>query len=288
MWIRRVAASVTALAYAPDGRTLYTVEGGRVSAWDIASRQPTRLARLDALDASNACALCVVGHGRYLVLDAWYHCRAWDLQEMKPLPEVDVTRWFPPSAPGDTAVRFISPSGQLVHSRDVLTGRTATLVRKPRGMSTLRLFAFTPDDRKVALVDDEYRAALVTVGSGKSVALSPPRNAWVHYIQFSPDGSALVWVFSNTMYVTATADLRGPGVPIPWRPGVLALHPTAPILVALDTEYRPALFGLRTGEVIRSFDLDLGSRVRRVAFSPAGLTCAVAGTTRFAVFDVDL
>jgi hypothetical protein len=289
MWIRRVAAWIRALAYAPDGRTLYTLEGGRVSAWDIASRKPTRLARLDFHHAGTASALCVVGNGRYLVLDAGYRCLAWDLQKMKPLPEVGVTGGSPPTAPGDTAVRFISPTRQLVRSRDVVTGKTTTLVRTPHGLGKLQLFAFTPDDQKVVLMDDSNRTALVTVASGKSVALRPPRNEWTPGIRFSPDGSALVWVLGTGIHVIPTADLRDPGVRIPCRPvSVFALHPTAPIFAALDSEDRLTLFGLRTGEVIRTFDLDLGRWIRLVTFSPAGLTCAVAGTTRFAVFDLDV
>jgi WD40 repeat protein len=285
MWIRRVGATLRGLAYAPDGRTLYTLEGGRLSAWDIASRKPTRLARLDAVTGSNANALCVVGNGRYLVLVAWNRSRAWDLQEMKLLPEFEVTGW---SAPADTAVRFISVSSLVVRSHNIPTGKTTTLVRRPQGMSDLRLFAFTPDDRKAVLVDNQRHSALVTLASGKAVALKPPQDEWVRDIRFSPDGSALVWAFRTGIHVRDTAHLRAPGVSISCRPGVFALHPTAPILAALDSESRLTLFGLRTGEVIRTFDLGLGRWVRRVTFSPAGLTCAVAGTTRFAVFDVDV
>ena len=46
MWIQRVSESVRALAYAPDSQTLYTVEGDRVRAWDLASRRSKVLLRL--------------------------------------------------------------------------------------------------------------------------------------------------------------------------------------------------------------------------------------------------
>ena len=61
------------------------------------------------------------------------------------------------------------------------------------------------------------------------------------------------------------------------------------MFAALNADKVLTLFGLDTGDPIRSLDFALGRSVRCVAFSPDGLTCAVGGSNkRFAVFDVDL
>jgi WD40 repeat protein len=286
MWIRRLAARVNALAYAPDGGTLYTLEGGRLRAWDIASRAPTQLARLDHVSNSNTRAMDFVG-GRYLLIRT-SGVLVWDLREGRMLPPDAIRGSGTPVNPHSTELRFISKSGELVRSCDLLTGKARTLVRKVRGMSALRLFAFTPDDRKAVLMDDQYRKVLVTVADGKAVEFTPPPFLCVYDVRFSQNGSALVWVSAQSIHARDVADLGGPGVSISCQPHFLALHPTAPICVTIHRNCRPTLFSLRTGEVIRTFDLNLGRWMMQVAFSPDGLTCAVAGTAGFAVFDVDL
>jgi WD40 repeat protein len=286
MWIRRVAARVKALAYAPDGRTLYTVEGGRVSAWDIGARAPTRLFRLEGPAVANARGLDVLG-GRYLRIDTT-GAPVWDLVDGRVLAETEVRGHGAPVNANSTELRFISRSGELIRTNDLLLGKPRTIVRKPDGMSKLRFFSFTPDDKKVALGDDAYRYALVSVATGKAVALRSPLNRGVNDLRFTPDGSALVWHFSGLLHIRAVAGRKGPGASVStfWR-SEFALHPTAPVGAALTGVTRFTLFDLRTGEEIRTLELNLGW-ARRVAFAPTGLTCAVAGTTAFAVFDVDL
>jgi hypothetical protein len=285
MWVRRVGATVLALTYAPDGRTLYTVEGGRVSAWDIASRAPTRLFHLPYPAGTNTRSLDVIG-GRYLRVGL-PDPPVWDLEDGRLLAATEVKGRGAPVDPATTELRFISPDGALIRSCDLLTGTARTLVRKPRGMGRLRLFAFTPDDRKVAFVDAMHRCALVTVSTGESVELVLPLNRWVHDIRFAHTGR-LTWMFDNGIHVSDVDALHDPCVHVRCRPTVFELHPTAPMCAALDGDDRLTLFDLLSGAALRTFDLDLGTRLRRAAFAPNGLTGAIAGTNRFAVFDVDL
>jgi WD40 repeat protein len=289
MWVRRVGESVRALAYAPDSRTLYTVEGARVRAWDLASRQSTPLFRLRDLGVGSVSDLWNVG-GRYLLFNAT-DLLAWDLRKGKPVAVPSfIRRACRPVGGESTAVRFITTSYELIRSWDLTTNKLKTVIRKPADFTGLFRFAFSPDGRTAALLDDRRRGALVTVETGASVPIGFPQDAWVGGVQFRADG-ALVWIEWNGVRVSSAANPNKFSAPLAckWPHSAFALHPSAPLFAALNGAERVTLFSLSTGEALRSFDLDFGQTLRHICFAPDGLTCAVCGSNKqFAVFDVDL
>ena len=290
MWVRRVGESVQALAYAPDSRTLYTVEGARARAWDLTSRRSTPLFRLSDLGINgHLYDLWNVG-GRYLLFGNW-ELAAWDLREGKPVAVPSfIRRMCRPVGGESTAVRFITTSHELIRSWDLSTNKLTTVVRRPANFGHLSRFAFSPDGRTAALLDDHRRGTLVTVETGASVPIRFPKDAWVDGVHFRADG-VLVWITFDCVYVSSAAKpntFRGPFA-CKWPRPAFALHPSAPLFAALNGDERLTLFSLSTGEALRSFDLDFGQTIRHICFSPDGLTCAVCGSNKqFAVFDVDL
>src|SRR4051794_14416829 len=133
MWIRRVGAEVRAVAYSPDGRTVYTSEGGRISAWDIAAREPTRLFHQNDLGVFHAHGLYPVGERHLLLHTATRWC-AWDLQDEKEVAVPTTAAYCRPVGPASAAIRFVSTSRQLVRAHDLATGKTTTVLRKPDGI----------------------------------------------------------------------------------------------------------------------------------------------------------
>jgi WD40 repeat protein len=290
MWIRRVGASVRSVAYAPNGGTVYTSEGGRITAWDMASREPTRLFRTDQLATpAYAYGLHPVGD-RYLLIESYQHWAAWDMEDKKEVAGAKLGRWCRPVGPTSTAFRFVSTGG-LIRAHDLATGKTTTVLHKPDKMKKLAKFAFSPDDRLALVLDEYHSGALVTLATGKSVSVTRPEGGYGHdIIQFAANGS-LVWCIGNRIHVCnpTNPNKRIASYPAHWPYGTFALHPNAPVFAALNRDQNLTLFSLETGAELRTFALELGRWVRSVCFSPDGLTCAVGGSNKqFAVFDVDV
>src|SRR5262249_53996333 len=83
MWFDSVKkGAVLDLAYAPDGRTLFTLDGGgEVAGWDLATHTATALFRVDAGAFSEECRprLAVSPDGRYLLATDEERIAVWDL-----------------------------------------------------------------------------------------------------------------------------------------------------------------------------------------------------------------
>lgn len=304
MWTRRISAGVEALAYAPDGGTLYAADrGGLVTAWDLATREPSPLFRLPASNREKLSALHVLD-GRYLVVDLGDRSWSWDLAERRrgrrDLPGSADGMRPAPSGPFVRYVAYGTLGRNAIKSFDVRTGKTATVVPGSRGLTDASQFAFSPDDRRVVAARFADDALLLDLSAGRPVRLPEPAD-FLSEVQFSPDGRFLVWDGSCGVEVwdapPATGGRTRPFKTVRIRPvpcsapaGGLAFHPTAPVFAALDlVTSKLTLFSLETSEPLRTLDFGLGRYVRCVAFSPDGLTCAVGGSNKqFAVFDVDV
>ncbi|HJZ60123.1 MAG TPA: hypothetical protein VKE74_34595 [Gemmataceae bacterium] len=111
----------------------------------------------------------------------------------------------------------------------------------------------------------------------------------VDAIQFSPDGDTLVLFAGDRAQLWDVSSQSVCVGQIVCSHSVFAFHPTAPVFASLNPDRVLTLFGLQTGQPIRSLDFALGRAVRCVAFAPDGLTCAVGGSNKkFVVFDVDV
>lgn len=289
MWIRRVGAEVRNVAYSADGRTVYTVEGGRVTAWDIAARELThRFSPSDFGFPSYLSDMQAVGN-RYVILGAYSRWSACDVVTKKELKGIKIGGYCRPVGPDSTSARFVSSNGKLIRECDLATGKTTTVVRVPDRLKKIDLFAYSPDGQRALLLGRDTRAALVAVETGKAVSAWCPPDYHARHLQFTATGHP-VWVAGSGVHVCDPQKRNEPlaHYTIHW-PYIFALHPSAPMFAALNGERQLTLFSLDTGAVLRTFDLEIGRRVRCVAFSPDGLTCAVGGSNKqFAVFDVDV
>ncbi len=303
---------VRALAYAPDGGTLYAVTGaGRVQAWDAGTRAGRELFRVDGVDylavAVNPVTHDLLVHARSNSTICGYWAWRPGLGRLvnpphgRPWPDPDLTggfNWISDdvlSMSETTAMAFdavgkaiycLKPGGDRV-VREQYTGPAA---RPSRGFDRLvqaavRL-AGTPDGRRIAVATargtvvvwdtaaDELVAQVKLAGGTRPTAIA-----------LSSLGTLAVALADELRFYDAdTGTLTAAAVTA--RPMThVAVSPASDAVVTADGSAAITVWDA-AGRVSSRFDWKVG-RVRALAFAPDGLTCAVGGTARpFAVFDV--
>lgn len=298
MWVQKVpGGGVDAIAYAPDGRTLYTRDRGHtLTAWDTATRVGRRLfSRAHARMIYPLADGRIVGVGPGIV--AWNGAeseRAFgELPQGWPSDSAHVTP--------DGRVFFLDASSTRITGLDLDTGAPLPPRTVPYAPGPIHRFALAPNEKTIAI---SFRQSVVTAvyewtdGPELRNPVTLDR-AWD--LRFSPDGRVLAASRSGPPRVTfwEVPSARPEGVTATWKPrvenvpcwisdGAFAINPVLPVFVAINGGSL-TLFSLETGAAIRSLDFELGTRTRCVCFSPDGLTCAAGGSNkRFVVFDVDL
>jgi WD40 repeat protein len=294
MWIQKLDTGVTGLAYSPDSKTLYSTDlGGRLRSWNIAARtgRVWEHSGLVQDPEPHGRGLRVLTDGRVVVF-------AYYLSVFDPAEGSFRYNWVPREFPR-YGHSLLTPDGRLLAVRadkraiitwDVPNHQPGPVLREWPPRMGLTAFDLTPDGRTLAVLERRGHVSVIDLASGET------RCRFRHgvderyvYPRISPDGNTVVvhgeeagmgvWDASGEQLCrTAQA----------WAWEALALHPTRPLCAAANRKHALALFDLRSGEPIRTFDLRLGKRVMCVTFSPDGLTCAAGGSSgRFAVFDVD-
>lgn len=296
MWIQKVGGGgIRAMAYSPDGATLYTVDtSGWLTAWDVASRTGRRIVS-DRRLAFTSRRLYALADGKRLALDA-REPTLWDVDTKRALTGTEPAQrleWEP------TVVR---PDGRMFgyyYDRPAIGGWNLStgIPERERVLSDsdipLRDFDLSSDE-KLALVTTQAGNCVLYEWGEKLSPLSPVRmaTAWLSQARFSPDGSAIaVAVGSSWTIGLWDVAARRPRVEqvLCMMDRRFALNPVFPVFAAINRSNVLAVWSLETGEQLRALDFELGRRVRCVCFSPDGLTCAVGGSNKqFAVFDVDL
>ena len=291
MWTQKVpGGGVVALAYAPDGRTLYVLSGSQyITAWDTVSRTGTPVAFAEL--TAPVTRLATSGAGRYLLAHS-VHWAVWDTESRVAVATVRSWRLDSLAFEANTAT-FLRFGKSDVRRWDLLTQQPLEVVAQWQVPEPVRGAELSPDLRRVAVIAMKGNVYVGdAAGAGPLAKLSLPEP--IHNgigVRFSPDGEALAVLHHKLMYLWNMANnrVRARALwsdPAPeWK---LTFHPTAPVFAALDPQQNLALFSLHTGDPIRSFNFKIG-RVQCVAFAPDGLTCAVGGSNKqFAVFDVDV
>jgi WD40 repeat protein len=303
MWIQKVrGGGVQFLAYAPDGRTLYTLDGGGwVTAWDVTTRTGSRLFKTYPTQPGFCSRFEVGDNGRFLLAFGVHNLTnfrmphpgewlIWDLEANaergRLVSEADVYGTQPePDAPTIVVI------GSGTERRwDYTRGAFTPDVGNWMVPEQVRFVALSADRRLMAVAGASgsvYLVVLSHYGPAQRLGLPDPVFGGC-LLQFSPDGNALAVIYPGRLLLW---DLEGRQV----RATVLicgarvGFHPTAPMFAALNRDKVLTLFDLDTGEPLRSLDFALGRYVQSACFSPDGLTCAVGGSNKqFAVFDVDL
>lgn len=294
MWVQKVpGGGVTALAYAPDGRTLYTLDaGGSVTAWDTTARIGTPLFRLDPSVLMLYTRLRATPDGGFLLMPQMFEGIVWDLAAEKfglPLPtRAGVVAGC---VPDRTAPRvwFVGLGARSIDSWDVGTGLFGPTVTGCPMYPFPAGFDFHPHGHTLALTTHEPQFAVCDLVTGTHVRHDTDLVSSLP--QFSPDGRALLLLGVRQVEVwdAEAWELRVPSFACHRPDRVFDFHPHAPVFVALNPDRAITLFSLETGRPIRTYDFALGKQVNCVAFAPDGLTCAAGGSNkRFVVFDVDL
>jgi WD40 repeat protein len=295
MWVQKVSGGgVDSLAYAPDGRTLYTLTGGRgVTAWDVATRTGTSVVTAADCSLERIGQFRVAGGGQYLILVSSENWFVWGCQTrsvvaaLRPSPLFYIAGFDPE---GTTCVRVGSGGAERW---DFVTQQPVAQIGRWQLSEPLRYVELAPDLRRAALVTLKgavYLADLADTQPPAKLTLPEP----VHNIgvRFSPDGGTLAVLYHRLMYLWDVPSLKVRAKarwadPNPdWK---LSFHPTARLFAALNKDKAFTLYSLDTGDPVRALDFALGRSVHCACFAPDGLTCAVGGSNKqFAVFDVDL
>ncbi|MDY3557905.1 hypothetical protein R5W23_005872 [Gemmata sp. JC673] len=308
MWVQKLTAGVAAIAFAPDGRTLYVADRGRaVTAWGTITRTCHPLFKPTRNEHAAIVRLLIAGAGRYLVALVGRAMRAYDLETGAERARLEL-----PGIPRDRldlpAVREMVPlpgtEPRVVYAAEDCR---SLLVWVPNGREPGAAFAgpfekgiwsydLSPDGRTVAVLYVTEAVVLFDPLTGVVSARFPiPRDQALgtNRVKFTPDGQSLMLFHLGHVqrWDAARGEPVGPAVRLGGRNRyeTTAFHPTARVFAAINDSGHPTLFDLDTGAALRALDFQLGTRATCLTFSPDGLTCAIGGSNKqFAVFDVDL
>ncbi|WP_439629185.1 WD40 repeat domain-containing protein [Gemmata sp.] len=293
MWIQPVDGSVQAIAFSPDGRTLYTQDASRwFTAWDPATHEGRRLFQYPERSSNHFPRMFASPDGRYLVANT-SPALVWNLETREVHAEV------PPKfayagvsvGAGGGRVECVADDWLGVRTWDYVRQEAGDELRDWDVPDKIKTHHFAPGGRTVALLSWSDTVTICDVESRKAIqTIDAPKQALQH-ARFAPDGDTLVLYGSDgvTVWDVPSAAVRVAKIACDRPYWMLAFHPTAPVAAVRRTDGLLSLVSLRTGEEVRALDFDLGRYAACAGFSPDGLTCAVGGTdSRFAVFDVDV
>jgi WD40 repeat protein len=303
MWVQHVpGGGITAVAYTPDCRTLYTQDTGRwYTAWDISTHAGEREFQYpesigeekDKRDISNHFPrMFVSADGRYLVSNL-VPPLVWDLETGNLHCEVPKEYAFAGITMGVDRMRVecVMEGWKGIHCWDFARQQPGDELSDWPVPGIIKTHHFSPDGHSVALLNWNSVVTVCDVASHgvlQSIDLSKQS---LQHCRFAPDGNTLVMYMSDgiTIWDLPSASVRVELVPCDKPYWLLAFHPTSPIVAVRRKDGLLALIDLRNGEERRALDFALGEQVTCAAFSPDGLTCAVGGTNKqFVVFDVDV
>jgi WD40 repeat protein len=289
MWIQPLPtklATVTALGFAPDGRTLYTGDDhGHILAWDVVTR--THMILLEVTGFYWAGPWPAQGGSRVWVAEG-----LGQLIELHPGPGANSFQ-----LEDETIIQHVTSDGLwalgIGHRR---TARIVNLTTRGRvelrgqlaeatGISFLRmlpdgctLLTYTPETHALTLWD---------IRGGDPRGLLLPSGDGIEAGTVSPDGTSFAVARLSRLWVY---DIPSRSRRHALRTGaifrVLAFHPNSRLLASNDADATIAFWDATTGERLRQFRWDIGE-VTALAFAPDGLTCAAGGAGAFAVWDVD-
>ncbi|MBA4191841.1 MAG: hypothetical protein C0467_28000 [Planctomycetaceae bacterium] len=294
MWIQEVeSGAVNALAYSPDGRTLYTQDSGRwYSAWDVATHSGRQLFQYPEQCSNHFPRMFTSPDGRYLVSNT-SPPMVWDLVTEDVHCEVPSTYAFAgvSMGVGRTRVECVTEDWLGIRTWNFAPKSAGEEMRDWDVAGTIKTHHFSPDGSLVALLNWSDVVTVAEVATRKTLHRIDSPNRSLQHCRFAPDGNTLVMYCADGIAVwdLPSAAWRVEKIECDRPYWMLAFHPTAPLVAARRKDGLLALLSLETGEEIRALDFALGAQAACAVFSPDGLTCAVGGTeNRFVVFDVDV
>ncbi|WP_267889371.1 caspase, EACC1-associated type [Streptomyces sp. NRRL B-3648] len=236
-------------AFSPDSRLLFTVDGGRVSVWDISTPAEPRHLSTWTADKEDLTALAVSPDGSMVASTG---------------DDETVTLW-----------NLADPGRPK---------RTATLSGH---LETVYSLAFASDGRTLTSADSHTVSRWYAAGSGLPTAIARlTGDRAVNAVALTPDGDTLamggfqetvdVWDLTDLRRPRRIVRLRGHSAPI----NDIAISPDGQILASADTDGKVLLWNLanrnrprKTATLPRSDHDD----VYAVAFDPRGTTLVATG-----------
>jgi WD40 repeat protein len=296
MWVQKIkTGTIDRLAYAPDGRTLYTSYNLSLTAWDVAthtSREYRNVRQWGGIPRG----IYPLADGKRIVWLEERYATVLSAKDGRDLGGVMQLTKHP------SGLRSITSDGRLFYLNDAgvevrvwnLTTRKQDPSRiipvRPR---TVRQFDLSRDGRLVAVVNKKREVLVYDWGNKRElrdpVILTEPADD----VRFSPDGRTLALSDAKSRRVAlwdvGSGNFRATNIRTTFTSELFAFNPALPVFVGLNAKKELTLFSTETGGALRALDFGLGQKVKCLCFSPDGLTCAAGGSNKqFAVFDVDL
>lgn len=298
MWFGSVTKQPTFdLTYAPDGRSLFTLDGaGQVARWDLGTRETTPLFEVDADAFSDECRarLAVSPDGRYLLATDDERIAVWDLEAGEACEPVDCND-------GSITYPCFVNGGRELYTVGVAA---VWLIRwswpklkelsKPAALNKVTEFPFA--------VAADPTGVRLAVFAGPVVVWDVPRSKLLMTVEveagdyddvpmaFSPGGDTFVVGHGKTLQLCAPARKKVVHT-IPVKDGTLwrvAFHLRGRLFASGGSAPGVTFWDAQSGRKVTTWELPF-KKVHALAFSPDGCTCAAGGNARkFAVWDVDV
>jgi WD40 repeat protein len=299
MWIGETSfCDLMCFAFAPDGSAVYTGDGaGAVLAWDRHTGECAELLAPQPLPQRQSIWSLAVGRGgSRLFVPRRGHVRVLELPGGKTAGRLLRTADVFPTAASSADGRLIATA---TNREGVAVWDAETLERVelagPLGVvKQVVAVAFAEDAAHLLVVrrPSAYPAVAVwDTTTGEVARALATTNVRYPLFAVSADGRTFAAVdaaAADTVWVCDAATGAERVRVRHARPVAgLALHPAGTFLAVTDGTRDVTLWGTATGAKAAAWNWGIG-KVRPVAFAPDGLTCAVGGAGKLAVFDVDL
>jgi WD40 repeat protein len=297
MWVGSVKKGpVLDLAYAPDGRSLFSLDGGgQVTRWDLATRTATPLFTVEQYAYPEECParLAVSPDGRFLLATDDERIAVWDLTAGQPRPPTDCddgSITFPCFVNGG---RELYTVGMAAHWLIRWSWPGLEELGVPKALAAVTEFPFgaaaDPTGARLAVFsgpvvvwDVAAERLLMSIDVDDAGDFDDVPTA------FAPGGETFVVGFEKVVRVCAvgagkvthTIDLDAALLRVAFHPAgrLFATAGAGPVVTFWDVE---------SGRSISTWTTTC-KKVQALAFSPDGCTCAAGGTGRkFAVWDVE-
>lgn len=295
MWVGKPSGrltTVTAVAFAPDGRTIYTGDSeGWVLAWDVTTHEKRALFRQAKRKPGSRVVytLWPTPNGKRLLVSNNQSLR--DAFQPKAPPLITV-----PQVMGD-AMSYLLPDGKRVITCDpewrvglwnLETGKRLPVPGELGRVKEITYHELLPDGVTLLTYKGSKQLILWDFRTGERVGKLTPSAFGINPCALAKDGSTFVVGRDNTLWVydVPSRKLRQK-LEAKTEFEELAFHPNGRLVAsASNDDLTITLWDVAAGKLLTQFDWDAG-RILALAFSPDGLTCAVAAGSLI-VFDVDL